>query len=86
MDNNIEDFPVDDESTTLEDFLEFKASNHSSVQTSDYFVNLKREEISEVLQFVDCNGILIKDKCIVVMKNGRVYHIYESYENVMKLV
>ena len=34
-------------------------------------MNLKRTEISEVLQVVVADGKLVEDKCGVVMKNGR---------------
>ena len=49
-------------------------------------MNLKRIEISEVLQVVDADGKLVEDKCDIVMKNGRKYTVLESYAKVMTLV
>lgn len=83
MNNDIDDFPVDDEPTILEDFLEFKALTSDAIE---YYVNLKREEISEVIQCLNEERDLLKNRCMVVMKNGRTYDIHESYEKVMELI
>lgn len=84
MDNDIDDFPIDDEPTIIGDFLEFKTLTPKDA--IEYYVNLKREEISEVNQVVTEHGEISKSRCVVVMKNGRIYNILESYEKVMELV
>ena len=86
---------VDESPDLIADFLEFKTSEievktklngdlHG--QVIERYVNLKRTEISEVLQVVDDNGKLVEDKCEIVMKNGRKYTVLESYAKVMTLV
>lgn len=85
MNNDLDVCPelLDDEPTILEDFLEFKALSSDAIE---YYVNLKRGEISEVVQCLNEEGELLKSRCMVVMKNGRTYNIHESYEKVMELV
>ena len=89
------DDSVDESPDLIADFLEFKSfeievnsrpNGDLYGQVIKRYVNLKRTEISEVLQVVDADGKLVEDKCDIVMKNGRKYTVLESYAKVMTLV
>ena len=86
---------IEESPDLIADFLEFKSfeievnsrpNGDLHAQVIKRYVNLKRTEISEVLQVVDADGKLVEDKCDIVMKNGRKYTVLESYAKVMTLV
>ena len=71
---------IEESPDLISDFLEFKSfeievnsrpNGDLRGQVIERYVNLKRTEISEVLQVVDDDGKLVEDKCEIVMKNGR---------------
>lgn len=68
-----------------DDWLEFKCCDY--VRQSDdnwHYVNLRRDEISEVRQFDKRDRR--RDECEIIMKNGNAYAVQCSYDDVMQMV
>lgn len=85
MENEMENDKTSNGNGILYDWLEFKCCEYAQ-QTDDnwHYVNLRRNEISEVLQFDKREHK--RDECEIIMKNGNAYVVQCPYDDVMKMV